>query len=56
MINQGLIDKDSQLEPEITNARVDGQEPGSNDQDDYPFYIVPAPPVPGRTAWSVVPW
>ncbi|QSA95986.1 hypothetical protein [Methylococcus sp. EFPC2] len=22
----------------------------------YPYYIVPRPPVPGKTAWSVVPW
>lgn len=25
-------------------------------QEDYPFYIVPPPPVPGQTGWSIVPW
>jgi len=25
-------------------------------QEDYPFYIVPSPPVPGQTGWSIVPW
>lgn len=24
--------------------------------EDYPFYIVPPPPVPGQTGWSIVPW
>ncbi len=25
-------------------------------QEDYPFYIVPPPPIPGQTGWSIVPW
>jgi hypothetical protein len=24
--------------------------------EEYPFYIVPAPPIPGQTGWSIVPW
>ena len=24
--------------------------------EDYPFYIVPPPPIPGQTGWSIVPW
>lgn len=24
--------------------------------EDFPFYIVPAPPIPGQTSWSIVPW
>lgn len=24
--------------------------------EDLPFYCVPAPPVPGKTAWSLRPW
>lgn len=23
---------------------------------EMPFYIIPAPPVPGKMAWSIVPW
>lgn len=23
---------------------------------EYPFYRIPAPPVPGKTAWSLIPW
>ncbi len=23
---------------------------------EYPFYIVPQPPVPGKTGWSVTAW
>lgn len=25
-------------------------------QEEYPFYIVPPPPIPGQTGWSIVPW
>jgi hypothetical protein len=25
-------------------------------QDEFPYYIVPAPPIPGKTAWSLAPW
>jgi len=25
-------------------------------QEDTPFYIVPPPPIPGKTGWSIVPW
>lgn len=25
-------------------------------QQEHPFHIVPQPPVPGQTAWSIVPW
>lgn len=25
-------------------------------QQDAPFRIVPPPPVPGQTGWSIVPW
>lgn len=28
----------------------------SRQQEDYPFYIVPPPPLPGQTGWSIVPW
>ena len=31
-------------------------EASSLKHEDYPFYIVPPPPVPGQTAWSIVPW
>ena len=24
--------------------------------EDYPFYIVPRPPIPGKTLWSVTPY
>ncbi|MDD5035582.1 MAG: hypothetical protein PHE55_12575 [Methylococcaceae bacterium] len=24
--------------------------------EEYPYYIVPKPPIPGQTAWSIVPW
>jgi hypothetical protein len=24
--------------------------------EDRPFYIVPPPPIPGQTGWSIVPW
>ncbi len=24
--------------------------------EDYPFYILPPPPIPGQTSWSIVPW
>jgi hypothetical protein len=24
--------------------------------EEYPFYIVPRPPIPGQTSWSTVPW
>ncbi len=26
------------------------------DARELPFYIVPAPPIPGKTAWSIAPW
>ncbi len=26
------------------------------DTGDLPFYIIPAPPIPGKTAWSIEPW
>jgi hypothetical protein len=29
---------------------------GNNTADDLPFYRIPTPPVPGKTAWSLSPW
>ena len=26
------------------------------DGSDRPFLVIPAPPIPGKTRWSVVPW
>ncbi len=26
------------------------------DTDELPFYVIPAPPIPGKTAWSIAPW
>ncbi len=23
---------------------------------ELPFYIIPDPPIPGKTAWSIAPW
>lgn len=23
---------------------------------ELPFYIIPGPPIPGKTAWSIAPW
>lgn len=51
-------------EPEL-EARVesfDVQEEGLGsssfgaESGEYPFYIVPAPPVPGKTGWSIASW
>jgi hypothetical protein len=35
----------SRSEAEHTEERAES--------DDYPFYIVPRPPIPGKTAWSI---
>lgn len=24
--------------------------------EEAPYYVIPAPPVPGKVAWSIVPW
>lgn len=39
--------------PERNAVPVEASTPS---QEDHPFHIVPAPPVPGQTAWSIVPW
>ena len=55
MIGYGFIDQDYR-EAVVPSIPANEQETAAKDKDEYPFYIVPAPPVPGRTSWSVVPW
>lgn len=55
MIVYGSIDQDD-CKSVISSVPTKEQETAPKDQEEYPFYIIPAPPVPGRTSWSVVPW
>ncbi|WP_169603560.1 hypothetical protein [Methylococcus geothermalis] len=55
MIGYEFIDQDYR-ETVVPSTPANEQETAATEQDEYPFYIIPAPPVPGRTSWSVVPW
>ncbi|BBA37443.1 hypothetical protein sS8_5526 [Methylocaldum marinum] len=37
---------------EISRSQVEHTEETAK-SDEYPFYIVPRPPIPGKTAWSI---
>ncbi len=39
--------------PERKAAPLEASAPS---QEVYPFHIVPQPPIPGQTGWSIVPW
>jgi hypothetical protein len=55
MIGYGFFDQDY-CKSVIPSVPANEQETAAKDQEEYPFYIIPAPPVPGRTSWSMVPW
>lgn len=40
---------------DVAPAPVPTERPTATEKE-YPFYIVPSPPIPGKTAWSIVPW
>jgi hypothetical protein len=39
-----------------TPVTSDETESIDSEMTEYPFYIVPRPPMPGRTSWSSTPW
>jgi hypothetical protein len=39
--------------PERETVPMEASDPR---QEDIPFYVVPPPPIPGETGWSIVPW
>lgn len=47
----------AEARPEVYEIS-EGDEMTSRDVElaDYPFYIVPRPPIPGKTGWSVTAW
>ncbi|AAU91954.1 MULTISPECIES: hypothetical protein [Methylococcus] len=55
MTGYGFIDQ-NHCKSAIPGESPQEQETVAKDPEEYPFYIIPAPPVPGRTSWSVVPW
>jgi len=40
----------------LPEGKADAVDTSAPKREDYPFYIVPSPPVPGQTGWSIVPW
>jgi len=40
---------------EPTHSSIEPSEEQTN-TGELPFYIIPAPPIPGKTAWSSAPW
>lgn len=50
------IDAETQSEPQECADGAHELDSGEFAATEYPFYIVPRPPVPGKTVWSVTAW
>lgn len=51
-----MIESKLETPQDLPERKSDLLDSSAPEQEDYPFYIVPAPPVPGQTGWSIVPW
>ncbi len=40
----------------LPETKANPEQAAASIQEEYPFYIVPPPPIPGQTSWSIVPW
>jgi hypothetical protein len=51
-----MIESKPETLAELPERKVSPMETSASNPEDYPFYIVPPPPIPGQTGWSIVPW
>jgi len=51
-----MIESQPEAPQDVPERKAVPMEASASRQEDYPFYIVPPPPIPGQTGWSIVPW
>jgi hypothetical protein len=51
-----MIESKPETAKELPDRKTVPLEAAAPKPEVYPFYIVPPPPVPGQTGWSIVPW
>ena len=51
-----MIESKPEAPIDLSERRVVPMEASDPRQEDTPFYVVPPPPIPGQTGWSIVPW
>jgi len=51
-----MIETKQETPKDLPERRAIPLEASSPEAEDYPFHIVPQPPIPGQTGWSIVPW
>ena len=51
-----MIESEPEAQQDLPERKTVPMEASAPRHEDYPFYIVPPPPIPGQTGWSIVPW
>jgi hypothetical protein len=51
-----IIESKPEKLAEMPETKLSPMDAPDSNVEDYPFYIVPSPPIPGQTGWSIVPW
>jgi len=51
-----IIEATQEAPQDLPERQTSPLEASTYHEEEYPFHIVPAPPIPGQTGWSIVPW
>jgi hypothetical protein len=51
-----MIESKLETPKELPETQAVSAQASAPKPEEYPFYIVPPPPIPGQTGWSIVPW